>query len=203
MTKSPGLKSKGTKPVDAAYTMDRKRLEHIEEALEKNNVRLSDLINEDEEWELLAAMSDVLWPEPTEVADNKDDRLCEERDYYRARYLRATEFISALDERKRELIQQEADAMAGREVARTACNIPKGETLPDCMMPDGAEPCKGYRELHARLQARPDYQAAMRLLRKVGDCSTVCPECIAEVDTFLGTAQHDSQLKLDNSEKKS
>jgi hypothetical protein len=23
------------------------------------------------------------------------------------------------------------------------------DTLPDCMMPDGAEPCKGYRELRA------------------------------------------------------
>lgn len=37
-------------------------------------------------------------------------------------------------------------------------------TLPDCMMPDGADPCRGYHELRAeveRLQAALDIESAM------------------------------------------
>lgn len=32
----------------------------------------------------------------------------------------------------------------------------KAMTLPDCMMPDGAEPCKAYQELYAALRQREE-----------------------------------------------
>lgn len=36
--------------------------------------------------------------------------------------------------------------------------------LPDCMMPDGADPCKGYSELYAENER---LRAALRLARDV------------------------------------
>lgn len=41
--------------------------------------------------------------------------------------------------------------------------------LPDCMMPDGAEPCKGYRELKLALDiSRASIREAARVILGVG-----------------------------------
>lgn len=82
-------------------------------------------------------------------------------------------------------------------------------TLPDCMMPDGAEPCIGYRELEAE---RDDYRArweatgdtrhgAMEAAIKVKDSVMgklgVAQERIAELEADLAEAnKHDRMSNL-------
>lgn len=34
----------------------------------------------------------------------------------------------------------------------------EGEVLPDCMAPDGAEPCKGYQQLYAKYLTQAELQ---------------------------------------------
>lgn len=39
-------------------------------------------------------------------------------------------------------------------------------TNPDCMMPDGAEPCKGYRQLYEKTKQLQEHIATLQELRE-------------------------------------
>lgn len=57
------------------------------------------------------------------------------------------------------------------ECARKALTekpVPDGSLLPDCMMPDGADPCKGYQQLSARVAELED----IAYLTAAWECST-------------------------------
>lgn len=94
----------------------------------------------------------------------------------------------------------------------------QGETLPDCMMPDGADPCKGYQQLYTQLSAVKDQLAATKAAlaeaedwrdRWLGVCrendetiNQYCDECaslIAERDKLKEEVERlDKKLRADD-----
>jgi hypothetical protein len=85
-------------------------------------------------------------------------------------------------------------------------------TLPDCMMPDGADPCRGYHELRAeneRLEAEltetKETCSELRLfdVAKIEQLAEAARKLRAENEQlkvqlikFMGTAHHATRLKL-------